>query len=853
MSDATPRAGLLARADAIGRYTVLTLVGSGGMGDVYAAYDPQLDRKVAIKLLRVRAQGPEDEGQRRLMREAQAIAKLSHPNVVVVYDAGTFQDQVFVAMEFVDGHTLRYWTQAQARPWPEVLKVFGDAGRGLAAAHDKGIIHRDFKPDNVMIGADGHVRVMDFGLARMVGIGDQPVAAAPGAGGPSDAAQPSPVIGATELRAALAWANDLDSTRRLESTRAGGSSQRRSGTSGEAFSLQLTQVGDMVGTPGYMSPEQFAVGDVDASTDQFSFCVALYEALYGQRPFAGTSPLELAANVMQGRVREAPSGTPVPGWLRKIVLRGLRVDRSERWPSMHALVTALDRNRALARRRRFATAAAAKLAGVWEPPVRGRPVVTAVKTEAQEAFLSTGKRYAATAFEKASQILDAYAQSWSATYVDACEATHVRGEQSAEVLDLRMASLQEGLDGLKALVQVFRQANAEVVENAVTAAGALGNVERGADVKLLRQVVRPPEDPAVRAEVARLRARLAEVRVFCSVGRLGDGLREIVPLEEQARRTGYGPVIAEALFEWGNLLIERRDTAAASRALEEAVWTAELSRHDEVSAMAATQLVYVVGDAQLRFDAGEIWARYAETILTRMGGHDALWGWLFNNRGAMRESQGRLAEALDDARHAVEVKIRALGPQNPDVAGSTGNIALLLDQLGDHQGAIEHAQRAAQIAESGLGPHHPRTAILLSNCGEVLNRVGRFAEARAMAERALGIFEGETDPSGVIVTYPLTVLGIGYLGDGLAEQACPILERAVEIRERLGPRPANRGEVHFALASALALLGRDPSRAHRLATLARDEYTQAAPSPAIRTQLDQIDAWLAAHPLSSRG
>jgi serine/threonine protein kinase len=182
ISEMSPRAGLLTRADAIDRYTVLTLVGSGGMGDVYAAYDPQLDRKVAIKLLRARPHGRDDEGQRRLMREAQAIAKLSHPNVVVVYDAGTFQDQVFVAMEFVDGHTLRYWTQAEARPWPEVLKVFGDAGRGLAAAHEKGIIHRDFKPDNVMIGADGHVRVMDFGLARMVGIGDRAEASVPGPG-----------------------------------------------------------------------------------------------------------------------------------------------------------------------------------------------------------------------------------------------------------------------------------------------------------------------------------------------------------------------------------------------------------------------------------------------------------------------------------------------------------------------------------------------------------------------------------------------------------------------------------------------------------------------------------------------
>src|SRR4051812_23155712 len=134
------------------------------MGSVYAAYDPDLDRTVAIKLLRAARASDSAEGRTRLMREAQAIARVSHPNVVVVYDAGTFQDRVFIAMELVDGHTLGYWMQARPRSWPEVLEVFIAAGRGLAAAHDRGLVHRDFKPDNVMIGADDQVRVMDFGL-----------------------------------------------------------------------------------------------------------------------------------------------------------------------------------------------------------------------------------------------------------------------------------------------------------------------------------------------------------------------------------------------------------------------------------------------------------------------------------------------------------------------------------------------------------------------------------------------------------------------------------------------------------------------------------------------------------------
>src|SRR6185369_6644461 len=168
LPDSVPAA--LARGASIGRYIVLAMVGRGGMGEVYAAYDPELDRKVAVKLLRVKPGNGVSltEGRARTLREAQAIARLSHPNVVIAYDVGAFEDKVFIAMEYVEGNTLTYWLQVQPRHWQDKLKVFMDAGRGLAAAHDKGIIHRDFKTDNVMISRDRHVRVMDFGLARQV-------------------------------------------------------------------------------------------------------------------------------------------------------------------------------------------------------------------------------------------------------------------------------------------------------------------------------------------------------------------------------------------------------------------------------------------------------------------------------------------------------------------------------------------------------------------------------------------------------------------------------------------------------------------------------------------------------------
>ena len=824
----------LTPAVTLGRYTVLGIVGKGAMGEVYAAYDPELDRKIAIKLLRVgaREEGVATEGRIRLMREAQAIAKLSHANVVTVYDVGTFRDDVFIAMQFVDGCTLRYWIHAQPRTWSEVVKVFADAGHGLAAAHEKDLIHRDFKPDNVMVGADGHVRVMDFGLARAALDRDRKPA-------PAAVAGPKP---------APAAAADVDTGADLDSTRVLGRSSLPAvvpDSASEALSVELTQAGAVLGTPAYMSPEQFQGDAIDARSDQFSFCVALYEALYGERPFSGTTLLDLMAGVLDGTVRTPPAGSKVPSWVRKIMLRGLRVDPCDRWPSMTAMLGELEKSRRGAPRRRFAAGATAKLAGIWEATLRGRAGDTAVKTEVRRAFLATGKTYAAATFDKVRAILDRYAQAWSEMYVDACEATHLRGEQSAEVLDLRMAGLDECLDGLRALSQAFRQANAEVVENAVSAANALSRIERCADIELLRAVVRPPEDPGARATVDRLRTQLAEIRVLHNVGRLNEGLEAIGPLVDEVRRTDYGPLLAETLFELGNLHLEQRAAGVGAPILEEALWTAELCRHDEVVAMAAAQLVYAVGDQLVRFEAGEIWARYAETRLLRMGGREDLWGWLYNNRGAMRERQGRLPEAIDDARRAVAAKEKFHGPDSTEVGLSLNNIAMYMAVIGDLANALTYMQRGINAVESGVGPDHPRIGVLLSNYAEILNQLGRFAEAREMARRALAIFERETSIDSSVLSYPLTALGLGYLGEGMVEEALSPLERAVAIRDRNEKRPASLGEVHFALACALKRAGREAPRARALALAARAEYASDASNEANQRWAEQIDAWLA--------
>nr|WP_255216494.1 serine/threonine-protein kinase [Pseudenhygromyxa sp. WMMC2535] len=293
----------------VGRYTIIGTLGAGGMGIVYVARDEQLDRRVALKLLR--RSDDDDEASVRLQREAMAMARLSHPNVVTVHEVGRYQEQIFVAMEFVSGTNLRAWLAAEPRGWREVVAAFVQAGEGLAAAHGAGLVHRDFKPDNVLFGDDGRVRVADFGLAHAM-----------------DAAAEEVATLAPDVSDETISAISLD--------------------------VQLTKTGSLLGTPAYMAPEQFGGGRGDTRSDQFSFCVALWEGLYGRRPFAAPNFVALSQKIMSGAVDEPGEGGPeVPAWLRAVVLRGLSADPDQRWPSMRALLDALARDPVVIRRRRL--------------------------------------------------------------------------------------------------------------------------------------------------------------------------------------------------------------------------------------------------------------------------------------------------------------------------------------------------------------------------------------------------------------------------------------------------------------------------------------------------------------------
>jgi tetratricopeptide (TPR) repeat protein len=768
----------LERGASIGRYTILSLVGRGGMGEVYAAYDPELDRKVALKLLLGRM-GGDGRSQARLLREAKAIAKLSHGNVVVVHDAGAYQDRVFVAMEFVDGRTVKEWLAEAPRSRREILDVFLAAGRGLAAAHAAGLVHRDFKPHNVMVGKDGGVRVMDFGLAREIG-------AAP------DEADADAAAGVVE--------------------NVGG----------------LTLTGEIIGTPLYMAPEQFLGTPTDARTDQFSFCVALYHALYGIHPFGGGNTMQtILARVVAGELAPLPSKHDVPTWLRRVLLRGLSVDPAARWPSMTALIEALEQDPARTRRRWGATAGVsllvaaavvtlvrgpgrseslcrggpARLAGAWEAPsAAARPRAEAVTA----AFAATGLAGAADQARRVEAALDRYANEWLGMYRDACEATQVRGEQSAETLDLRMTCLDQRKTALVALTDILRVADKAVVATSVDAVNALPTLDTCADIKLLRADVEPPP-AAARPRVGELRQRLAVAKALDDTGQHKRSVAEGQSLEREARALGYRPLLAEVLATTG--LFQNGfggDAAATAKRLSEAALMALAAKRDDIAAEAGASLVGVAGYYLHRHEEGQHWSRFTRAVLDRMGaGHDRVRAWLLQAEAQMKLQDGDASGALALAHEAAELKRKALAPDHPDIALSREMEAEALVKLGKPADALKISDEVLASLTRAYGPASAQVAKTLSNRGEYLLELGRAADAEPVFRESLKLWEAQSGPDEPFLAFPLAGLGRALLELRRPGDAIAPLERAARLRSSEGD-PALVAETRTALARARA-------------------------------------------------
>ncbi len=685
----------------IGRFAILRALGAGGMGQVYVAYDEQLDRKVAVKVLRQDI-AEQDHHQQRLLREAQALARLSHPNVVGVFEAGQTGERVFLAMELVSGQSLRQWQGQRRWPWREVLGHYLAAGRGLAAAHAAGLVHRDFKPDNVLLGDDGRVRVADFGLA--FGEGES-------------------------------FAEVLDEQERSEV----GSDQ---GTA--ALDERITRTGARLGTLPYMAPEQMRGGPVGPKSDQFAFCVSLYEGLIGERP-----PSEITTRAARGLL-VAHRGQ-APRWLLKAVLRGLTPKSDDRHPDMDALLDSLTRR--LQRRRRFGAVIVA--GGLLGAGVLARPTTAAPCEAAGEeledlwsdahrqrigaAFEATGVSFARRAWQDTHAELDAYTAAWSEQRADACEATHVRHVQSGEALDLRAACLDGRRRELTALLEALERVDATGVISASEAVLALPPPQTCGDLEALRRGVAPP--PVEQAdEVESLRVSLAHAR---SARSLGDNVlaeRLLSPALAQARGLNYEPVLAESLHLHGQVLLQRGELESARTVLLEAVDLAEARHHDALAAdvWAALSLLATrrLRDASL----GRAWLRRAWAAARRLGSSDAAEADLLIQQGHLAMLRNRYDEAEPAYREALARREQLHGPEHPAVAATVAALANCSYEAGSVAEARVEYERALSILVERLGPEHPRVGEQRFNLALVHETQGRLDAAAAELDAALASY-----------------------------------------------------------------------------------------------------------------
>ena len=805
----------LQRGAAVGRYTILAFVDRGGMGEVYAAYDPELDRKVAIKLLLPGRAHDLVRGQTRLLREAKAMAKLTHVNVVAVHDVGTFAERVFVAMEFVDGLTLNRWLTAQPRGRDEIVSVFTGAARGLGAAHAAGLVHRDFKPGNVMIGADGVVRVMDFGLA----LAEEP--ATPSGDGPPPSFE----------------------------------------TPGEP----LTVTGELMGTPAYMAPEQFRRGASSPRTDQFSFCVALYEALYGERPFAGTTIPAIGREVHAGRVRAAPARSAVPAWLRRVLLRGLASGPRERWHSLDALVSAHERDAARAwRRRGVATAAAglvalsalalvrggerqaslclggpARLAGVWEPgdaPLRPR------REAVHASFLASGAPAVGEVWDRVSTLLDRYVDGWLAAYRETCEATHVRHAQTAASLELRMTCLDERRSAVGARGDVGARADREVVSNAINAVHALPTLARCADLEELRSPLPPPPDEATRRRIDEVRRHVVEARALNDAGHHPDAMKQARALVAEARQIGYPPLVAETLALTSATHFAGQEVSQPLSEVEDGVWTGLRGGRDDIAAEMSVRMSSLVGWAGQQAEHDE-WSSLARALLERAGpGHELFRAWHLQNEARLLNAKDPQA-ALSTFEAALALKERLLPPENPDTAVTLAAIADTEHDLGRTAEALALTERAHAMFVQAYGPDSIEAAFTLSNRGEYLIDLGRAEEAVPVLRDAAARWAAQAGATHPNLGYPLTALGRALAALGEPREAAEVLGRALTLRVRGETNQPLVAETRFALAQALWDAGGDRARARALATGAHERYAHDRDD----TRATRVADWLAAH------
>ncbi len=840
---AAGKAGDRARFDlppgtSLGRYVLLHGIGAGGMGVVYKAHDTELDRYIAIKFLRVSGGASRATARARLVREAQALAQLSHPNVITVYEVGTFRDNVFVAMELAEGHTLRDWLNDDPqKPLTEVLGVFVHAARGLAAAHDAGLIHRDFKPTNIIIGDDGRVRILDFGLARIAerdpnGSSEDALQSAHsddahrlGRGGSHDAHLPH---GARASAAARHEANaDSEPTAPNTVTRTG---------SEPLLSTELTEFGAVIGTPAYMAPEQHRNASAEPRSDQFAFCVTLFQALYGHKPFAGSRSDEIRRNVLAGRLAPVSREARVPRWLHKVVMRGLEIDIDKRYPSMHELVAALDRDHNRWRRHlalALALVAAAalgaalflfqndseqlcqgseeKFSEVWNPSRQA-----AIKS----AFLNTGRGHAAATYARVSDLIRAYGERWIAARVDTCEATHKHGEQSEQMLDLRMACLERKLQRVNTLTKALSDGgDVDAADKAVRVVLTLPDVDSCSDVDALADAYQLPAGAAERAAIAAIEQALAELQTDLIMGRNQPALERAERIQRDADKTGFFPIQARARLLLASAQEANDDYQAAEESLKSGALLAAQARDDVSVANAWVDLVNLVGSAQARPEAAREFVPFARAAVARAGEPPSLQARLARSLGWLHAIAGQYDQARVQYERALEILARERGADSVQATASQlalsarYGLAGVLSNQAEYQAALDQYRRIRTIIETHFGADHPFLLNALGPIAENLSHQGELEAASAEYRRILAIdkVNRDTDNRGQSKSFRAAAMANfadNLIRQGALAEAQEMLRQALTLRlESLGTKHIHTADTMRDLSGVMARRG----------------------------------------------
>ncbi|ACY19122.1 serine/threonine protein kinase [Haliangium ochraceum DSM 14365] len=812
-----------------GRYRLVRRLGQGGMGITWAAHDKVLQREVAIKLVR-----PDLSvgriAQMRLRREALALARLAHPNIVAVYDVGGHEGQTYIAMELVRGKTLSVWrTRLEPRPWPEVLDIFRQAAAGLASAHDAGMVHRDVKLANIIIGDDGRVRILDFGLAFVAA---QPLESPPTPPNPELSSSADP----------------------------------------------LTAHGATVGTPGYMAPEQIDGHAADARSDQFSFCVSLFESLYGLRPFAGRNLRELRRHMYRGELTQTPAPTRVPRWLRAVVLRGLAFNPEERWPSMQELLAALERDPHPQRLRQMRAGAVLASMGVIaalgfaignrhteEAPAgvgmcaapeteRARMWSPSQRAEIEAAVLATGAPYAASAWRQTAPLLDDYADDWQAAYIDAC-SEFATAPAWDELKLRRMQCLGERQRSFIALTEELAHLDVAAIDNAIEAVSQLPALAECADPEHLEARIPLPPDPVLSAQLDVARNDLVRVEKLLALGNYKEALplaRTVITTLEQIE---YPPLEVEARWLLGQLLERSGDYEGAERELHAAYGVANLLGYRELARKAALSMALVVGRRMARHDEAHVWLDRASDYLAPKD--DVGRAALLTQLGHLALREGHYQQANTYHRQALLLRERLWGTHHPQIADSLNSLGETARLAGHLDDALAYYQQAGDILEQTMGKSFPPAIYPLHNSGLVLVRMGEYRRAAETFERAREAWDELLGPGHLEVAYPLVALADTLLRLGDAERALPLAEEALALRERHRVTPDELAEARFVSARALyrraqqaAIPGGSAerqaaqTRALSLARAARDGLGER-PSPELQLDRATVAAWLA--------